>query len=133
MPFTDCCMSDLAEKTSMLIPDGFEVVDSPGCGSNRYTLDHEWRPDGHGGAPLRVVRCEACGLHFLNPRPDPAHIGAYYPNDYTPYQRDSDDEERGSGIRQLILRTAYAAPHLKPAWPGRIVARIASLFRSPQS
>ena len=29
-----------------------------------------------------VVRCPGCGLAYLNPRPTPTEIGAYYPDDY---------------------------------------------------
>ena len=29
-----------------------------------------------------LVRCRGCGLTFLSPRPDPAEMGAYYPNSY---------------------------------------------------
>jgi len=29
-----------------------------------------------------VVRCNDCGLAFLDPRPSPGEIGAYYPDDY---------------------------------------------------
>jgi SAM-dependent methyltransferase len=29
-----------------------------------------------------VVRCPGCGLAYLNPRPTPAEIGRYYPDDY---------------------------------------------------
>jgi 2-polyprenyl-3-methyl-5-hydroxy-6-metoxy-1,4-benzoquinol methylase len=34
---------------------------------------------------FQVVRCRACGLMRTNPRPTPAAIGAYYPEDYAPY------------------------------------------------
>ncbi|MBN1661684.1 MAG: class I SAM-dependent methyltransferase [Anaerolineae bacterium] len=34
---------------------------------------------------FRVVGCRQCGLIYLNPRPTPAEIGRYYPQDYRPY------------------------------------------------
>ena len=36
------------------------------------------------GAPatFTVVRCRGCGLAYVNPRPTPAEIGSYYPDDY---------------------------------------------------
>lgn len=35
---------------------------------------------------FRVVRCRRCGLIRTNPRPTPQSIGAFYPDDYGPYQ-----------------------------------------------
>jgi len=34
---------------------------------------------------FRLVRCDHCGLVYLNPRPTPDAIGAYYPDDYEPF------------------------------------------------
>jgi 2-polyprenyl-3-methyl-5-hydroxy-6-metoxy-1,4-benzoquinol methylase len=34
---------------------------------------------------FRVVRCQNCGLMRTNPRPTPATISFYYPEDYPPY------------------------------------------------
>lgn len=45
------------------------------------TRDHEHSVDGI----FNVVRCEGCGLHYLNPRPTPAAIGQCYPGDYYAY------------------------------------------------
>lgn len=33
-----------------------------------------------------VVRCEACGLCYTNPRPTPAAMGEFYPPEYPPHQ-----------------------------------------------
>lgn len=35
-----------------------------------------------------VVRCRACGLAFLNPRPAPSALPVIYPEDYIPYRFD---------------------------------------------
>lgn len=40
----------------------------------------------HQGPLHRVVRCLACGLGYLNPRPTEATIAALYHADYKPYQ-----------------------------------------------
>ncbi len=32
-----------------------------------------------------VVRCSACGLMRTNPRPTPAQMGTFYPDEYSPY------------------------------------------------
>lgn len=34
---------------------------------------------------FRVVRCDSCGLMRTNPRPSPASMGLYYPDNYGPY------------------------------------------------
>jgi 2-polyprenyl-3-methyl-5-hydroxy-6-metoxy-1,4-benzoquinol methylase len=50
------------------------------CGSNRHeTLYH--MPDTHYPADqlFRVVRCEDCGLGFVNPRPKAEDMAAFYP------------------------------------------------------
>ena len=38
----------------------------------------------HAGAPesFAVVRCRGCGLAYVDPRPTPAEMAAYYPDDY---------------------------------------------------
>src|SRR5271154_2453936 len=30
----------------------------------------------------RLVRCRSCGMVYMNPRPDEASIGQFYPDDY---------------------------------------------------
>src|SRR5262249_35997034 len=44
-------------------------------------------PLGEPGTLFQVVRCQACGLCYTNPRPDPASIGFFYPADYGPHHR----------------------------------------------
>jgi SAM-dependent methyltransferase len=46
----------------------------------------------------RLVRCKACGLAYLNPRPDRHSIGRFYPDDYEPYQAPRPDRD-GRGPR----------------------------------
>ncbi len=41
---------------------------------------------------FRLVRCNQCGLIYLNPRPTAQEIGAYYPEQYHPYTRAIEDE-----------------------------------------
>lgn len=48
-----------------------------------------------------VVRCRQCGLMRTNPRPTPATIGVYYPDDYGPYQQ------------TLVARAAPAASKVR--------------------
>lgn len=58
-----------------------ETVACDLCGSTRQTVhlcvtDHIYHLPGE----FPLVRCEACGLLFINPRPDRAHIGQFYPD-----------------------------------------------------
>jgi SAM-dependent methyltransferase len=59
------------------------------CGGGLTTLvladaeDYEYRVPGR----FRFVRCEACGLVFVSPRPSRAALLGYYPADYHAYQR----------------------------------------------
>ena len=67
----------------------WETADCPLCGGRQWSKVLE-APDveADGRGPLfAVVRCEACGLCFTNPRPSPASIGQFYPADYGPHQR----------------------------------------------
>lgn len=62
-----------------LAEDKFEAIDCPLCGSNSYKLfclggDKMF---GHPGR-FQVVRCEECGLYYLNPRPRREFIREFY-------------------------------------------------------
>jgi SAM-dependent methyltransferase len=54
--------------------DNFEVLLSDGK-DRRHGLPGEFR----------LVKCRACGLVYLNPRPTAQALDAYYPPDYAPY------------------------------------------------
>lgn len=56
-----------------------------------------------------VVRCRACGFHFLNPRPTQTTIGVYYAADtYTPFLSSSDRENLFSKAYRGIRRYSVA-------------------------
>ncbi|MBA2504686.1 MAG: class I SAM-dependent methyltransferase [Thermoleophilaceae bacterium] len=55
-----------------------------------------------------VVRCRACGLGFLNPRPDAEEMGRYYPPAYF--------ERRGSQTARYERQAGYV-----PGPPGRLL------------
>lgn len=71
----------------------FETVVCDLCGSDRERLLFEG-PDRlhHLPGTFRLVQCVQCGWVRQNPRPTPAGIGAFYPDDYEPYIRAIDDE-----------------------------------------
>ena len=62
-----------------------------------------------------IVRCGACGLVFLNPRPSETDIGAFYAEDYAPHQ--------------IAARTAQIANAMRrKSWPGWWNQVLATLF-----
>src|SRR5438105_3712699 len=47
---------------------------------------------------FQLVQCQSCGLLYINPRPDKASIGAFYPDlDYHAFQP-------GRGLKAKLLR-----------------------------
>jgi 2-polyprenyl-3-methyl-5-hydroxy-6-metoxy-1,4-benzoquinol methylase len=76
-----------------------------------------------------IVRCDSCGLCYTNPRPDPAHIGRYYPQDYAPYQAGEGEFASKHAIERWIILQEYGAPQLRPTGPAGIAARLASVIR----
>lgn len=68
--------------------DGFEWVERCDlCGGTRQrrtAVYHEYLL--FTGEKFQLVECEDCGLEFINPRPSPAIIGEYYPDDYGAHQ-----------------------------------------------
>jgi 2-polyprenyl-3-methyl-5-hydroxy-6-metoxy-1,4-benzoquinol methylase len=119
------------------IEQGFERVNCPGCGSDKSQVahvGHDWALDPQ--RQVYIVRCDACGLHFTNPRPAADHLGAYYQADYAPYHRQRGEIERSSAIstalRTWVLADAYGAPANKPrGWRAAIV-RAARLVQSTE-
>lgn len=62
------------------------------CGESQASLVTESRDHEHGvEGVFNVVRCDGCGLHYLNPRPTPDAIGQCYPGDYYAYSGGSVD------------------------------------------
>lgn len=56
--------------------EGIEHTDCPLCFSPEKRIVHQL------AKPFRVVRCAACGFHYLDPRLDEERIAAYYAGDY---------------------------------------------------
>ncbi len=54
------------------------------CGSEQTTPWLENRERGWG--QFMIVRCDKCGLTFVNPRPTEESIAAYYPDEYYVYE-----------------------------------------------
>ena len=66
------------------------------CQSDDTVVLYEGRDRLHGlGGPFKLVKCQQCGLIYLNPRPTREEMGRYYPPDYEPYAQ---DVERAKGL-----------------------------------
>jgi ubiquinone/menaquinone biosynthesis C-methylase UbiE len=53
------------------------------CGGRTFRPKRVWRdPLLFGPERWQLVECETCSLCFINPRPTPRAIGAFYPQDY---------------------------------------------------
>lgn len=64
-----------------------EEVVCPLCGSASASLAFEARDVLYDTAgTYRLVRCDACELKYVNPRPSPAALGKHYPDDYHCYR-----------------------------------------------
>lgn len=62
-------------------------------------------------SPFELVECCNCRLNYLDPRPSPAEIGAYYKGDYYTGQAAEESQDK---LREQIKRLAYQArcePH----------------------
>ena len=126
------------ESPPEAVADGFERVPCPQCGEReRFTVTHagkDWIFDQP--VVMQVVRCDACGLHFTNPRPTLDRLGDYYPSEYAPHQRDDADgsgKDRGGWLRENVLREAYGAPSRRPGGLARSAARAAMLIKPARS
>lgn len=75
------------------------------CGEDKTTLlfvgkDRVHNIDGE----FNVVKCEVCGLVYINPRPNEAEIAAYYPEDYSPYQGEKKNNIFIGHAKKFIIR-----------------------------
>jgi SAM-dependent methyltransferase len=73
---------------------------------------------------FNLVRCRQCRLLYLNPRPSPREMAAYYPRDYRPYKRAIADE-RWALMRWMrqrnIRRRRRAAERHAHRVPGQVL------------
>jgi 2-polyprenyl-3-methyl-5-hydroxy-6-metoxy-1,4-benzoquinol methylase len=88
-----------------------------GCApSDHLVLEGEDRLHGVPGR-FSVVQCAFCGLMRTNPRPTPASIHTYYPEDYAPYQsQDASDAgaSQGSRLKRLFASALCLQSRVPP-------------------
>lgn len=94
------------------------------CGADNTELMFVGRDEWYGReGEFPTVRCRECGLIYLNPRPDRAEIGQYYPDEYAPYFRAIDDEpswwQRFN--RRLAIRKRIRLVQKRLPQPGRVL------------
>lgn len=68
--------------------NAMESIPCPLCEGNTPRPVHtlaDWQQGAEG--VYHLVRCTACGLLYLNPRPTREAMGRHYPADYAPFQR----------------------------------------------
>jgi SAM-dependent methyltransferase len=64
-----------------------------------------------GPGEFRLVRCDGCGLAYLDPRPGPADIGAYYPTRYwAPPTAEGTAHYVDAGMRRALTLLAREYP-----------------------
>jgi 2-polyprenyl-3-methyl-5-hydroxy-6-metoxy-1,4-benzoquinol methylase len=82
---------NLFESVDKIVPTvsggGLELASCPLCRGIRHSPVLRGRDPTGSETEFQVVRCDACGLHFTNPRPTAASIGAFYQPDYRPHSK----------------------------------------------
>lgn len=89
----------------------WEYTACPGCGADEPIVEVDVR-DVTEAVPVNVVRCGACSLGYLEPRPTPETVGRLYPDDYTCYHAHSNGRTRRwrDAVEQSHLRVAFGHP-----------------------
>jgi len=86
------------------------VTSCPACGSSRQAPELR-AEDTYSREVFEVVRCQACRLAYVNPRPAPEHLERYYPHDYY-------------GARHPIFKDYLADLRVRALGPGPPGARL---------
>jgi 2-polyprenyl-3-methyl-5-hydroxy-6-metoxy-1,4-benzoquinol methylase len=123
-----------ADVFAQVAPEGFEIIACPGCGEKLSSVVRQGK-DWILNEPLTltIVRCDSCGLHYLNPRPRMGQIDRYYSSAYPPYLSRGEDGDDARGVKGLALRQAYGAPHRRPTGNQRALARAVLAVKPAES
>ena len=107
-------------------PIVWEDVACPLCDARREEVLLETTAD---ATPCRLVRCGACGLGYLNPRPVVESIGRFYPPGYECYEIPRPQQRRFSALfrrlEQLVLSHQYGYPPALNSLRDRLLATLA--------
>ena len=82
-----------------------ETVKCDICNSLNYKLlfktkDIQFENNGQ----FDIVKCENCGLIYLNPRPTKKEIEKYYPKEYKPYQSKDEKSEKSRKTSNIFYK-----------------------------
>lgn len=119
----------LPKRTAARDPETpVSVMESPSCdlcGANEFTRLYRGAelPE-PAPAEVALVRCERCGLIYLNPRPRPEEIGAFYPPDYMCFRPAVEDERWGLMRRvrgRKLAQRRRRVEHYSLQTPGRVL------------
>jgi SAM-dependent methyltransferase len=86
----------------------------------------------------RVMHCVRCGMAYMNPRPDEASIGGFYPEEYEEY-KDRGRTRAGwlAGVRgrleRLVLSHGYRYPPPLRHWYEKATATVLKPFLGPST
>lgn len=76
----------MSYQNNMCNPHKLEYINCELCESNEFTLlFHNYDRLHRTKGIFNIVKCDNCGLVYLNPRPKREFIYEYYPDDYEPY------------------------------------------------
>lgn|GEM_PF-2728109 len=88
------------------------AMEVPSCLCGREDVVHRvvaW--DDVTGAAFTYLRCGACGLERLSPRPVLAEMGRFYPDSYVPFNDPTlNPRSRGERIKRLVYEVWHAPP-----------------------
>jgi SAM-dependent methyltransferase len=102
-----------------------EVSECPVCHSEKLVLLFLARDTLHSTpGEWGIHACRACGLMLTSPRPSPAAIASYYPEDYQPFHAPHipvDRQTMTSSIKRVVRRLLDPREHVLPQGivPGR--------------
>src|SRR5229473_4625605 len=127
-PMTSCTGRETASSETIV----WEKTPCPLCGQADEELLMATTLE-TGKADLRVVRCKACGLAYLNPRPDQDSIARFYPEDYKCYTVPESDRSRWWGrvrkrLERLVRSHYQGDPPPLRHWYERLIALLAGPF-----
>ncbi len=92
-----------------------ETVRCNNCGNDKSTLitmGRDFEYDSTTDDEFKVVRCQTCGLVYLNPRPAISELPTIYPKNYFSYSLVNEDELNRSSLTYLLRRKFYAKKFL---------------------
>jgi SAM-dependent methyltransferase len=99
-----------------MIEATLETIVCPNCNSDSWVIvakpvSHNPKIEGQ----FSVVRCQSCGMHYLNPRPDGESLGNFYKiiqEKSSSYTTDSPSLVQKSFLKQLWYNLNYSNPLL---------------------